>query len=404
MQRLRDLIGHEQPLDTVSRTLRDVARRQKSAAVGAVHVTCSDECERECCESFQESFVNELLPEMKLWLRAPFRTANLGGQYEWGATAIAEHHYATPSTHDGFKVLLIKINAHVCVHVVDGKPRYGQMPRYEVESTYCGALHALLDGLPLPAINRLKEDFLSEGKDRIAMLCDPTIVDPSVRALLAAIASARMQARRAILDIQEGVPASPTYYVVLPCVTINRPNRDTELVVGLYTADCRQEALEATYVGLGDDPSQYRLSGTDGHIEVDDPQRSEPRPARDHRRLVAAQWQGQPLLTDPDNRARLAEALQRQHDDPASAAKELCATLLPLLADLAPVPSAVELFVGGFCGIYQYHQANRLSRGAGTTDDAWQILADAKNRIETLPAERAGQLVQQIAAKVGVTA
>jgi hypothetical protein len=401
MQRLRDLIGHEHSLDTVSHTLRDVARRQKAAAVGAVHVTCSDECERECCESFQECFVNELLPEMKLWLRAPFRTANLGGQYEWGATAIAEHHYATPSTHDGFKVLLVKINAHVCVHVVDGKPRYGQMPRYEVESTYCGALHALLDGVPLPAINRLREDFLSEGKDRIAMLRDPAIVDPSVRALLAAIASTRMQARRAVLDVQEGIPASPTFYVILPCVTINRHNRDTELVVGLYTADCRQEEMETTYVGLGDDPSQYALGGLDGHIQVSDPQRNAPRAARDHRQLVAEQWQGQPSLTDPDDRARLAEALQRHRDDQPSAAKQSLTTLLGLLADLAPVPTAIELFVGGACGIYHYHRANRLSRGAGTADDAWRILADAKDRIEALPVERAEQLVERLAAKVG---
>ena len=46
-------------------------------------------------------------------------------------------------------------------------------------------------------------------------------------------------------------------------MTINRHQRDTELVVGLYTADYRQEDMETasaeiTYVGLGDDPSQYK--------------------------------------------------------------------------------------------------------------------------------------------------
>jgi hypothetical protein len=409
MQRLRDLIGNEHPLDAVSRTLTDIARRQQAAVVGALHVTCSDECERECSESLQQWFVDELLPEMKLWHRSAFRTANLGSQYEWGSIAIAEHHYATPPTRDAFKVLLVKINAHVCVHMVDGKPRYGQMPRYEVESTYCGALHALLAGVRLPAVNSLQEEFLSEGKDRIAMLCDPSLVDPSVRALFAAIASARLQARRAVLDIQDGTPASPTCYVVLPCVTINRHQRDTELVVGLYTADYRQEDMETasaeiTYVGLGDDPSQYVLSGSEGHIRVDDPRRDELRAARDHRQLVAAQWQGQPLLADPDDRARLAAALLRHRDDQSSVAKQSLTTLLGLLVDLAPVPTAVELFVGGACGINHFHRAYRLSRGSGTADDARRILDDAQDRIESLPAGHAAQLVERLATKASVTA
>jgi hypothetical protein len=269
-------------------------------------------------------------------------------------------------------------------------------------------LHALLAGVSLPAVNCLQEEFLSEGKDRIAMLCDPSLVDPSVRALFAAIASARLQARRAVLDIQDGTPASPTCYVVLPCVTINRNQRDTELVVGLYTADYRQEDMETasaeiTYVGLGDDPSQYVLSGSEGHIRVDDPRRDELRAARDHRQLVAAQWQGQSLLADPDDRARLAAALLRHRDD-QSAAKESLTTLLGMLVDLAAVPTAVELFVGGACGIYHFHRAYRLSHGSGTADDARKILDDVQDRVESLPAGHAAQLVERLTVRAGVTA
>ena len=32
------------------------------------------------------------------------RTANLGARYEWGTIRIAEHHFATPETYDGFTI------------------------------------------------------------------------------------------------------------------------------------------------------------------------------------------------------------------------------------------------------------------------------------------------------------
>jgi hypothetical protein len=272
MQRVHDLVGQEHALDEVSRNLRDAARARGAAAVGALHVTCSDESELECREAFQQWFARELLPELKFGSRSPFCTSNLGGRYEERSIPFAEDHFATPATRESFKLLVVKINAHVCVHVHRAQVCYGKMPRYESESTYCGALHALLDGQSSPAIDDLGSLFGADDKNRVAMLNDPGIVDPTVRSLLVAIIAARVQARRAMVDVRNHAPASPTVYWILPCVTLNRAERDTELVVGIYTAEQSGEDLEETYFGLGDDPRRYVVRQAYGRLQVGDDQ------------------------------------------------------------------------------------------------------------------------------------
>ncbi len=404
MHRVRELLGNEYTLDTVSRTLRDAARSQHASAVGALHVTCSDECERECSESFQQWFAQDLLPELKFSSKSPFRSANLGARYEWGSIGIAEHHFATPPTHDGLELLVVKINAHVCVHNVAGEVRYGSMPRYGVESTYCGAVHAMLDGQSLPALDGLREAFLSEGKDRIAMLNDPDVADPRLRSLLSAVTSARLQARRAILDIQHFTPASPTRYFVVPCVTLNRAQRDTELVVGFYSADHRGGDLETAYVGLGDDPSRYVVHQHHSMLRIEDDHLHQQREARDHRDLVRQRWRQfqQPPLRDPAHREEVARLTERVRREGASVSAEALVAMLAMLAVASPLPLAVDLFICGACGIHHVYGAHRLAHGAGSEHDAKAILDDALGRIVRLPPEEAKQLVELLAAKYGV--
>jgi hypothetical protein len=189
MQHLYDMIGVEQPLTAVSRALKQHAGSYRAPLVGAMHVTCSDESERECVDTFQDVFVNEMLPELKFHSHSPFRSANLGGRYEWGAVRIAEQHFATKETAEAFKVLVVKINSHVCVDDSSSPTRYGHMARYGQNSVFCGALHALLSGDVQPFARQLKEAFLSEGVDRIAALRE---IDENVRALSAAISNARL--------------------------------------------------------------------------------------------------------------------------------------------------------------------------------------------------------------------
>lgn len=403
MQRVRDLLGKEHTLETVSRTVRDAARAQRAAATGALHVTCSDECERECAEAFQHSFAQDLLPELKFGSKSPFRTANLGARYEWGSIAIAEDHFATPANQDGFKLLVVKINAHVSVHAHRGEVCYGKMPRYGNESIFCGAIHGLLGGHSLPALDELKESFLSEGKDRIAILNDPEMVDPALRSLLAAVTSARLQARRAVLDIQHHSPASPTRYFVIPCVTLDRQQRDTELVVGIYAADHRDADLEAVYVGLGDDPSRYVVHQQHGMLHIEDDHFHQEREVRDHRELVRQRWRQfeRPPAHDPAQRDEVARLVARAQRGDPTVSKEMLVALLAVLAAASPIPLALELFICGACGIHQVYQAYRLAHGTGNEQDARVILDDALARIERLPHAEARRLVQLLSERCG---
>jgi len=257
MVRIHDLIAVESDTEAVARALVRFSSELGAAIVGAFHITCSDEAEGQCSQVFQRSFVEGQLPELKPGCRWPFRSANLGARYEWGAVGMAEEHFAL-SPND-LKLLVLKINAHVGVSdTVDG-PSYGQIDRYGHESSCCGALAGLLRGGDIPALDELGEAFRYDGKDRVAILRDSSRVEPRHRALFAAVTNARLQARRAVEDIRQHRPKTPTVFLVLPAVTINRPDADSELVVGQYGIDWTQQSPSVKYHGLGDDPAAYRL-------------------------------------------------------------------------------------------------------------------------------------------------
>ncbi len=257
MVRIHDLIAVESDAEAVSRALARFSSELGAATVGAFHITCSDETEGQCSRVFQRSFVEGQLPALKPGCRWPFRSANLGARYEWGAVGVAEEHFALSP--DALKLLVLKINAHVGVNdTVDG-PLYGKIDRYGQESSCCGALAGLLGGGDIPALDELGKTFRFDGKDRVAMLQDPGRVEPRHRALFAAVTNARLQARRAAEDIRQHQPKTPTVFLVLPAVTINRPDVDSELVVGEYGIDWTQESPSVKYRGLGDDPAAYRL-------------------------------------------------------------------------------------------------------------------------------------------------
>ncbi|MGD8452391.1 MAG: hypothetical protein PVJ57_11280 [Phycisphaerae bacterium] len=257
---LVQLLGREHRLHDVNLALRRYIRDLDAPVVGALHVTCADESEWECIDSFQRSFVAEMLPDLKFARKAPFRLSNLGARYEWGALPVAEHHYATPESRSTFKALLVKLNAHVAVDGFGEQSCYGRMQRYDTHSTACGALHALMAGNDNPSLRDLREAFEEEGIDRLALLADDQRVDPAQRSLFVALINARRQTARVLREIAEHVPASPTFYVVASCVTLNRPAEDTELLCGLALVDHRTGEQTAEYIGLGDDPTRYRVT------------------------------------------------------------------------------------------------------------------------------------------------
>ena len=270
MIKLRDLVGTEGKSERLGGALREFVTELRPAAVGAYQVTCSDETERECAEAFHRWFADRMLPDLKPVRRAAFQTVNLGARYEWGAIRIAEEHYATPESRDAVKLLVVKINAHVAVRNAPEGPEYGWIDRYGVESTCCGALAALLEGSQLPAVRELAQTFSIGDRNRVDILHDLSRVPIRQRALRAAIVDARLQSQRAVLDIEEHRPNTPTMFLVLPCVTINRPGPDTELLVGDHGIDWTEDSAEIKYSGLGDDPAAYRIRHERGVLVVED--------------------------------------------------------------------------------------------------------------------------------------
>lgn len=256
LSRFQEIVGQETPMEDLCRRLRIDVQDLNPATVGALHVTCADESEHECADAFQAQFAEHLLPKLKYSFKAPMRIANLGARYESGAAAIAENHFGNPEYESGRRVVVVKINSHVSK---DSHQVYGEMQRYESSSShYCGALRQYLDGREGAHVDSLDQAFQHDGVDRMDWIRrnSPAVIQP----LLAAIISTRVQARAAATDISTMVPASPTLFFVVPCVTLNTAQLDTELPVGFYSVDLSPSSEtppDPEYVGLGDDPAAY---------------------------------------------------------------------------------------------------------------------------------------------------
>jgi hypothetical protein len=405
MERILEHIGRETDVDDVARHLYQFASEVRAPVTGALHVTCSDESERECVDAFQRSFCEYVLPTLKFGERATFRTANLGGRYEWGAVAIADDHYSMAAVDKDFKLLVVKVNAHVSVDTSAGSPVFGQMRRYDSESVYCGALHSLMAGARVPFADDLREALSSEGQDRLALLLDEERVDPAHRSLFAAVASARLQARRALLDLQDQPPRTPTLFTVIPCVTLNRRAKDAEIVCGIYRADWRDRQPDIDYQGLGDDPSAYRLLSDGDRFRVEDDQIAILRKARDHRELVVKQWldRGEtaagspdPATEDPEAHRQLDEVLSdaaRKKHHSMDCALPMLKLLLHSLALVDPIAGVVLLFGQGLVDIHHHHKMHRLSLGQGTRDEAREVLGGVAGTIDRLPPKHARYLL-----------
>ncbi|MBM4090499.1 MAG: hypothetical protein FJ276_13915 [Planctomycetes bacterium] len=402
MGRIQELIGRECDADGVNRALRDFARGQRAAAVGAVHVTCSDECEREAVESFQHWFADAVLPELKFWSKSPFRTANLGGRYEWGAIRVAENHYALPQTQGSFKLMVVKVNSHVGVLDEEGQRLFGRMDRYATASTCCGALHAMMAGRRLPALDELAAAFHFDDVPRLEMLRSADVVSPDVRSLVVAVVNARLQARSAVVDIQDYSPKTPTVSVVVPTVTLNRKQRDTEFIVGMYWTDSRKGG--ADYVGLGDDPSRYHIRTDHGYLLIEDAECKEPREARNHRQDVVQQWRARHPKFELARNARLDEIAEKSKNASHASAeitRETLKTLLWLVADVSPIPLAILLFAKGLAGVHHLYRVHRLARGADGGRHARDIIGEVSDQLTHVPADRARDTIDAVMAHYG---
>lgn len=383
MESLQEILGKEVSLDEIPHRLRRIADELSPSIVGALHQTCSDESEHECSDAFQRGVARRLLPALKFGEFAPFRLATLGSRYEWRSVQLAENHFAVPIGGDQFKLMIVKINSHVSK---DAGFRYGEALRYDIPSTYCGALHALRSGAHEPFTESLREDFGSEEVDRLGLIEEK--VEEPFRPLAAALVNARIQARKAVLELQDYKPATPTLFLVLPCVTLNLPGRDNEVLCGTYVID-RRDTRSDIYKGLGDDPSRYVIRHDRGDLVVTESDGFEDRVARDHRGMAQAGWREATQFS----REKLKEV------DLSAAAKPLLKGLVYGVGSALGAPMALFLFAEGLVGIHHAWRAHRLRLEAGNDEDVQEILREFEARIDSLPKEKADRAVQALLAE-----
>lgn len=270
MERFTKLLGREVDVDEAGRALYADAAEIRAATVGAMLITCADESEREVQDALQRNFAEHLLPTLKPGERSFFRLANLGGRYETGAVEIARQHYSTEDDGKGFGLLVVKIDSHVCAEHDGHAYRFGKMKRYDTDSVYCGALHAMMDGSKLPFATELARTFRTKGLDRLELLADESRVATGYRSLFVAVANASLQAQRAVADIEANRPDQPTLFVVVHGVALNKKQKDAEIICGVHRIDWRMEQPRTVYHGLGDDPSRYRVRSSCTPLAIED--------------------------------------------------------------------------------------------------------------------------------------
>ncbi|UCD24903.1 MAG: hypothetical protein JSW51_03005 [Gemmatimonadota bacterium] len=401
MDQLKQLVGVEHGLEGVCNAIHMSVVGRIPSVVGAMHITCADESEHECVTAFQKGFVNLLLPQLKFAQQSAFRIANLGGRYDWGGVRIAEDHYAAAESVPVKKVLVVKVNSHVGVLEEHGTQTFGVMQRYQDTSHSCGALNALLSGDKRPFALRLAELFVSEGPDRLAMLRDEKQVDPALRPLYAALVSARLQARKVILDIQDYEPVSPTEFLVIPCVTLNRKEKDTEIVCGFYFASEETGLKEPEYYGLGDNPAAFSNELKHNRIVITDDQLGSKRIARDHRALALAQWHEMTRdrrVTLKDKRLDEVKVRTAKFTGPrVEKTKLVLPVLLTVLAEVEPISAATLLFGHGLAGIHHAFQVHRMARQIEGSEYARRILLEIREKVDTLEPKQAEAMVDLLA-------
>jgi hypothetical protein len=347
------------------------------------------------------------MPQLRFGRRAPFRLATVGGMYPWGAVRVAEANFgAAMDGRSGFKLMVVKVSGHVFEPDGDD-PHYGPMQRYGGASTACGALNVLLER-PTPLLHELEESLTADGFDRLEVLRDPERVEPKRRMLFAALVSARLQARRVVLDLQDNVQRNATYWLVLPCVSLNRGGRDSEILVGVYTLDHRTQQPIEDYRGLGDDPLRYQVVNLRRPLRVVDDQVTVLRKARNHRHMVRERLRElapAALLDDPRLQDVRADVKAGKHH--GSYAKVVLKMLLHGLAQTNPVTAAMALFADGIAGIHHAHRVHKLAETRAQDwaeehhEQARRVLRDLRQQLDAMPPERAREVVEKLAGMTG---
>lgn len=412
-------IGREVFIGDVGRALVRVVAGARPDHVSSLHVTCSDGLEKDASRYFKDTVARDITPAGdRDW--APLRTANLGGRYEWGSGGVSFSHFDGEGAH----LQVVQVNAHVGVIREPAGPKFGFYERGPRHSMTCGALSLLLAGQAGPFLDELREAFASEGLDRINLI--NTEIPAEHRALFAAVVQARLQARRAYLDLGRARGASergPDKLLVVAMVSFNQRGADHEMCIGHYAGARNDDgSMTAVWTGLGDDPRKYvftqDLAGV--VISQDGPQKRAARGPKVHRELVLEDLAEEIECPEPppveegtgvafeEPPARLGSQAQATLDqldgwlnDPehpwsSLAVKGACIALTEALA----VPAVVTLFAGGALAANHAFRMQRIARGGAHEHEVEELAHEATRDLASRDPEEAKSILASATARL----
>lgn len=408
---LAGLIGEEQHFGATGRAIVAMARSAGAKHVATLHVTCSDEREKECADDFVSTVVREL-GAGTFSRRAPMRTANLGARYEWGAAPLATDHFNASGTEGS--LLIIKTSAHVGYVERTHEREYGMVEREHNTSTACGALGCLLDSVSQPFTHELELLFHSENVDRLGMLRDSTVVPDKYRPLVASLMNARLQAREALLDVGEAArrnpEQAPSQVLIVSSVSMNRPGADNELLVGFYSgvrdaaAPC---GLTFTWTGLPSDPSALHVNHRTASLVVthDGPPTRWARGPKAHRDLPLAHLRAAPSEPAPAAvHSAVDDAVQAIQSDLANqkkpGAKLALAGAAVVIGEVMPIAGLALLFSSGAIKLHYAWRVHRVTSGHATEDEARALFAEVADNMDELSEAEARQVVDRLASEL----
>jgi hypothetical protein len=406
---LERLIGTERRLGEVGHAIVSASRILGAKNVATLHVTCSDEREKECADDFVNSVVREV-GNGPFTRRAPMRTANLGARYEWGSAGLALNHFAAEGTEKS--LLILKTSSHVGYVEQGGMREYGIVDRELLTSTSCGALGCLLGGVTKPFSRELELLFGSEGLDRLGMLRDSTVVSALERSAAAGVINARLQARKAFLDISEQAMAdlamAPQHVLVVACMTLNRPGVDHELLVGFYSGARDPKApggFQFTWTGLSGDPRQLEISHTSGALSMTSTgvRTRFARGPKEHRRLPLVEVLGNPETPAPVQAAvdhAVDEIQTSLRAEKSPAAKLALAGVAVVIGEVMPVAGLALLLSSGAIELHHTWRVHRVASGQASDAEARALFEEICVGFDHLNESEAQLVVNRLAAGI----
>jgi len=408
LSELEGLIGREVPLDVLHGALRRASQGIKDVVeYGTCLVTCSDEFQGELRRNFDRDVARPLLPHVA---SRTFAVSNMAGRIEPGALQLADLHFTVKTRHEGAKLLLVQIAAHVGRRHDAQVPIFGELNRFGLPSPCCGALALLL--APPAAAFSVRHPWFDQlsaffGPERLEALRADT--SPH-RLVSAAIVHAVLQAESGLADLLRDPPRTATHVLLVACVIVNQRGSDGALLCGYHHLISDGEHVHVDSGGsLRSTPSAHRFRSEGDLLVVESPwledeHKSAVLPRATDAAAVAAGREVLERSTAPAVRERLARArrqvehLERRPTGMRVYARPVLRGLLQALSVVAPEVGLAALLVESATDLTRArHLRDLLARGP-STEEARRVLHDLEPTIQQLGHREAREVLETLLA------